>query len=323
MHSLSYATGESFGMLLEQRGRAYPGLAREVARHADRARTQLALTNDMVSATMMIAQLLLVHDEWENPWRFTFAVALSLGCKMVTEGFYTSDVSEQGSFGTDWDARTLTAGELAALRILIPGGSLGGNVQHFRDALMRVALNAPPPFKMTIDDGEPFNVLIVERSHPTTAMHRDFVLLTRPSATVVAVNTVEEAIAHLRTSERAGVQVQLVLTDFDLDPDGPDGERNPQLERMLVRPNGFDVVNELAVIDEAQIPRISFCFKPYVAMVTDMSQQLMAIAEQVGHDAGWPDQLLTPAGHVIGCNSLIPKPLTLEMVRVLVEGTVL
>jgi hypothetical protein len=273
MHSLSYATGESFGMLLEQRGRAYPGLAREVAWHADRARTQLALTNDMVSATIMcddllkalylrapsdrrspcrahrrIAQLLLVHDEWEYPWRFTFAVALSLGafaprlracvlrrtgltahrtvhcaphragCKMVTEGFYTSDVSEQGSFGTDWDARTLTAGELAALRILIPGGSLGGNVQHFRDALMRVALNAPPPFKMTIDDGEPFNVLIVERSHPTTAMHRDFVLLIRPSATVVAVNTVEEAIEHLRTSERAGVQVQLVLTDLDLDP---------------------------------------------------------------------------------------------------------
>jgi len=242
---------------------------------------------------------------------------------MVTEGFYTSDVSEQGSFGTDWDAGTLTAGELAALRILIPGGSLGGNVQHFRDALVRVALNAPPPFKMPIDDGEPFNVLIVERSHPTTAMHRDFVLLTRPSATVVAVNTVEEAIAHLRTSERAGVQVQLVLTDFDLDPDGPDGERNPQLERMLVRPNGFDVVNELAVIDEAQIPPIGFCFKPYVAMVTDMSQQLMAIAEQVAHDAGWPDQLLTPTGHVIGCNSLIPKPLTLEMVGVLVEGTVL
>ena len=136
---------------------------------------------------------------------------------MVTEGFYTSDVSEQGGFGTDWDTEMLTAGELAALDILIPGGALGGTVQHFRDGLIRVALDAPPPFQMPHDDGEPFNVLIVDCSHSTTATHRDLVLLTRPSATVVAVDTVEKAIAHLHTSEAAGVQVQLVLTYFGLD----------------------------------------------------------------------------------------------------------
>jgi len=267
--------------------------------------------------------LLLVHYDWNYPWRLTLAVALSLGCKMVTEGFYTSDVSEQGGFGTDWDTEMLTAGELAALDILIPGGALGGTVQHFRDGLIRVALDAPPPFQMPHDDGESFNVLIVDRSHSTTATHRDLVLLTRPSATVVAVDTVEKAIAHLHTSEAAGVQVQLVLTDFGLDSDGPNGDCNPQLERMLVRPNGFDIVTELAVIDEAQIPRIDFCFKPYVAMVTDMSQQLMAVAEEVGHDAGWPAHPLTPIGYINGCNTLIPKPLTLETVRVLVEGTIM
>jgi hypothetical protein len=139
---------------------------------------------------------------------------------MVTEGFYTSDVSEPERFGTDWDAETLTAGELAALRILfrspVPIGER--SVQHFRDGLIRVALDAPPPFQMPHDDSKAFNVLIVDHSHPTTAMHRYLVLLTRPSATVVAVNTVEEAIAQLRMSEKAGVQVHLVLTDFDLDP---------------------------------------------------------------------------------------------------------
>eukprot|EP00966_Prymnesium_polylepis_P203906 4723750-Prymnesium_polylepis.2 len=53
MHCLSYATGEAFAELLDQKGCAYPVLAREVSRHAYRARTQLALTNDMVVSTMM------------------------------------------------------------------------------------------------------------------------------------------------------------------------------------------------------------------------------------------------------------------------------
>ena len=136
----------------------------------------------------------------------------------MTDGLYASDVSELESFRTDWDTETLTAGELTALEVLIPSGCMGGSIQQFRDALIRVALDSPPPFQMPHDDGEPFNVLIVDRSHATTAAHRDLVLLTRPSATVVAVDTVENAIAHLRTSEAAGVQVQLILAEFDLDP---------------------------------------------------------------------------------------------------------
>eukprot|EP00966_Prymnesium_polylepis_P203905 4723750-Prymnesium_polylepis.1 len=137
---------------------------------------------------------------------------------MATEGFYTSDVSEPERFGTVWDAEMLIAGEQAALNTLYRSGSIVGIVKQFRDALIRVALNAPPPYQMPHDDGEPFNVLIVDRSHATTATQQDLVLLTRPSATVVAVDTVEKAIGHLSTSKAAGVQVQLTGFDFNPDP---------------------------------------------------------------------------------------------------------
>ena len=136
----------------------------------------------------------------------------------MTDGLCTSEVNELESFRTNWDTETLTTGELTALEVLIPSGCMGGSIPQFRDALIRAALDSSPPFQMPHDDGEPFNVLIVDRSHTTTAAHRDLVLLTRPSATVVAVDTVENAIAHLRKSEAAGMQVQLILADFDLDP---------------------------------------------------------------------------------------------------------
>lgn len=56
MQTLSLATGVAFARLLEQRGRAYPGLANEVAGLANHARRQLALTNDMISSTMMCGE---------------------------------------------------------------------------------------------------------------------------------------------------------------------------------------------------------------------------------------------------------------------------
>jgi len=141
------------------------------------------------------------------------------------------------------------------------------------------------------------------------------VLLNRPSATVTAVPMLDQAIEHLRASEAAGVQVHLVITEFDIDPIWIDDDYRPPLEQMLEGPNGFGIVGELARIDASPNPRIGFCYKPHVAMVTNMVEQLVAMANQ----AGW----WSPAGSVNGCNSLLPKPLTRESARVLVEGTIL
>jgi len=302
-HTLSVGTGLAVAELLGQ-----PELADEVAEFAQHARERLHLDNAAVSATMMVAQQLVTT--WSPHWRYAYAVAVSLGLKLVcNERPFLIDIVHH--LTDEFTLQQLLSGENAAVELTVELCDFGSMnmLYSFRTALINMVLEEAPPLPpFPVGGGsDPFHVLVVDCSADVCAQHRE-----RLSAYVSsshAVQSVEAAIAHLRERSEAGEQVHLVLLDFALDPDAA-GEVT--VAQALDGPNGFDICDNIAAETEV---RIDFCIKPFVAMVTERFEELQAHARQQGWYAH--DRSLR------GCQTLLPKPFTLSMARTLVEGTAL
>ena len=79
---------------------------------------------------------------------------------------------------------------------------------------------------------------------------------------------------------------------------------------MYDLPNGFHMASAL---DEAPpaVPH-DFRFKPFVAMVSNLAGAVATRAISSG--------TMNQDGSLLGCDALIAKPLTLDAMRVLLEG---
>lgn len=107
----------------------------EVARFLELHRTALQLENACLIAMMELVQPLLIT--MEHSWRLSMTLALIVGTKMTTEGFYTSDLLVCSAFNLS----TLLAGERFLLRSL--DWRVTSNLLSFRSALTHVALECP------------------------------------------------------------------------------------------------------------------------------------------------------------------------------------
>lgn len=103
-------------------------------------------------------------------------------------------------------------------------------------------------------------------------------------------------------------QVHLLLLDLNLSH--PDSE---QLNIIISQgPNGFDVASFLELADsDRTLPFKGFFYKPLIAMVTSYATEVELCMPQ------------NVDGSVNGCDLLLPKPLTADLARVLVEASLL
>ena len=193
------------------------------------------------------------------------------------------------------------------------GSTMWMRVEQFRNAMIHVALRYPQPLhqRPVVDDDEPFHVLIVDRSAATTRQHQAVLRDIRPSVRTHSCHTVVDAIRYLHACHTGGEQIHLVLLDVDL---GHPEARMP-LETMFTGPNGFDVATEITRMqDERPLPNIDFVFKPFVAMCTELHDDVMLHAEE--------HSLLMPDGSVHGCGAVMAKPFSHSHAHVLAEATV-
>ena len=138
MHDLSRATAVALARRL---GTALPDApVEEMAEYVEQCRVRLALDNAAVTAAMLFAQPLL--ESWAPHWKFAYTVAVVLGTKLTTEGFYTADVVEHVT--DEFSLDVLRDGEHVALEGFA-FGDLAGRLRQFRNALVHVALQEPLP----------------------------------------------------------------------------------------------------------------------------------------------------------------------------------
>ena len=290
------------------------------------------------------AQPLIVDTAPE--WRFPYTVALSLGecahtqypgprspaqnavqptllsalsgCKWAVDGFYTSDITTH--FTRQYDIEALLEYEHQAFARILEvheGGTMWTQVEQFLNAMIQVGLASaqpqplhPPP---AADDDESFHVLIVDRSAATTWQHQAMLRDIRPSTRTHSCHTVVDAIEYLRACHGGGDQIHLVLLDLVLDELDPNTEARAPLEQVLAGPNGFDLATEITRMHD--LPNIEFVCKPFVAMCTELHEDVMLHAEK--------HSLLMPDGSVKGCGAVLAKPFSPSHARVLAEATVL
>ena len=87
------------------------------------------------------------------------------------------------------------------------------------------------------------------------------------------------------------------------------GTAVPQILDILDQPNGFDIAAALELAESTDfVPPKDFRFKPLIAMVTGHAERLSNSVP------------IEPDGSVLGCDVLLPKPLTVDRMRVLIEG---
>jgi len=310
MHSHSIASGLAIARLVDNPDD--PHLAQEAADFVEHARTRLALDNSAVTCAMMFSQPLI--KMWVPHWKFAYTVGLAMGVKFTTEGFFLIDILEHVT--QEFTLECLKAGEALALE-LFDWTSMNQRCRDFRNALVSVALESPPSARRPVPNmptqfGPPpiEHVLIVDDSQIVRDLHEQLVLQIRPGAHVHCTESVADAVAYVQQSDERDDPVRLILLDLNLSL--PDAS-STRLEDIFGSPNGFDVAFAL---DEAEspdnAPAQDFRFKPFVAMVSYLAD---TVTEQ-----GMVDGMVKPDGSVRGCDALLPKPLTLDSLRVLIEG---
>jgi len=311
MHTHSLASGLAIARLLDDED-DNEGLAQEAAEYVEHARVKLALDNAAITTGMMFAQPLI--KMWAPHWKFAYTVGLVVGVKYTTEGFYLADIIDHVT--QEFTLECLKAGESLAVELFDWNG-MHQRCRDFRNALVSVALEAPPsarrpPARMPLQFGAPEleHVLIVDDSPIVCEMHRTLVLQIRPDARVHTVQSVGEASEYMRQQHAAEAPVHLILLDLNLA--GSD-EQNFTLDEVFSVPNGFDVASD---IDESHSPEhhtpTGFAYKPFIAMVSYLANN---VTERAIHDG-----TMNKDGSVRGCDVLLPKPLSIDSMRVLIEG---
>jgi len=288
-----------------------PVTAAEISEYVELARVRLQLDNAAVTAAMMFAQPLL--EIWDPHWKFAYTVALSLGAKYTTEGFFVIDIINH--LTNEFSLEALKEGERVAL-YNYDWNTMHRRVRVFRNALVNVSLETPmapaanhtPPPTQPDDFG--LHVLILDDSPMVCELHEHMVRTIRPDARIRTCQTVEAAHAYLQQCEERQDYVTLTLLDFHLAAPGEEPQQ-PALtfQQIVEQVNGFHVAD---AIDQADAPGrpapLDFRYKPLVAIISSHADQI-AVHQPVDAD-----------GIMTGCDVLLPKPVNVDLMRVLVEG---
>ena len=122
--------------------------------------------------------------------QFTYTIAVVLGAKMMLDGFFLADIFNHVT--QEFPLTSLAEGEKQALEAF-QWGDMNRRVTQFRNALLNVALEAPPPHDdetngvLALAANEPeLHVLIVDDSAVELEMHTALVRNVRPTARIHA-----------------------------------------------------------------------------------------------------------------------------------------
>ena len=118
-----------------------------------------------MAAAMMFAQPLFI--QWAPNWKYAYTVGVSLGSKLVLEGFYLTDLTDHVDSGFTF--KQLADGERDAL-LRFNWSQLTSRLAAFRAALVTVALQEriPPQMPRQLGSsphgGELLHVLVADAS---------------------------------------------------------------------------------------------------------------------------------------------------------------
>ena len=82
--------------------------------------------------------------------------------------------------------------------------------------------------------------------------------------------------------------------------------------QVLGEPNGFDVSESLEHDKRSLVVHNDFRFKPFVALVSDLTERIKARSLERGD--------VSADGSLRGCDALLPKPLTIDSLSALIDG---
>jgi len=303
------ATGVAIDRVMKRLDEAVPADVQEIADYVELARVRLQLDNAAITAAMMFVQPLI--DIWHPHWKFAYTVAISLGAKYTTEGFYIIDIINH--LTNEFSLEALKHGERVAVKIY-DWNSMNRRTRIFRNALLNVSLETPitppaeDPTPLMQPDDPGIHVLIVDDSLMICQLHEHLVHTIRPDARIHTCRTADEANAYLQLCEQRHDYVTLTLLDFHLG----NGQEQPQLtfQQIVQQVNGFHVADTLSQADATHLPPPrDFRYKPLVAVISSHADQIAA------------HQPVDADGEMVGCDVLVPKPLNVNLMRVLVEGS--
>jgi len=309
MHTTSIATAIAIERLLDD---PPAGLRAEAIEYVELARNNLALDNASITAGIMFAQPLI--KMWQPHWKFAYTVGLAVGIKYTTEGFYIGDIVEH--LTSEFPLDCLLEGEAIAITVF-DWSQMHQRLRNFRNALVNVALD--PAGGVAGSAGHPpeappngMHVLIVDDSQLVLDVHRSLIEFLSPEARIHTCLTTADAIAYIHQQNVSGHFIHLILLDLNLSlPDyDPVTGLPPTLAQINAVTNGFTLATHLDA-PLAQVP-IDFRFKPLVAMISNLGQTLT--------DASIENGDMQQDGSCRGCDTVIPKPLSLQSMRVLLES---
>ena len=118
---------------------------------------------------------------------------------------------------------------------------------------------------------------------------------------------VSSAVEYWKDCNAKDDQIHLVLLDFNLNH----SDSEPLSTVIFAGSNGFDVASTLELAEsDRSAPLKNFCYKPLIAMITSYADEM---------DQEMPRNV---DGSVNGCDVLLPKPMSANWARVLVEACV-
>ena len=197
------ATGVAIDRLMMHQNEQVPADVQEIADYVELARVRLQLDNAAITAAMMFMQPLM--DIWHPHWKFAYTVAISLGAKYTTEGFYIIDIINH--LTNEFSLAALKQGERIAVSTY-DWNSMNRRTRIFRNALVNVSLETPmtPPEQDPSPPMQPddpgIHVLIVDDSLMICQLHEHLVRTIRPDA---RIHTCQTCAAHLAHPDRPAV----------------------------------------------------------------------------------------------------------------------
>ena len=184
------ATGVAIDRLMMHQNEQVPADVQEIADYVELARVRLQLDNAAITAAMMFMQPLM--DIWHPHWKFAYTVAISLGAKYTTEGFYIIDIINH--LTNEFSLAALKQGERIAVSTY-DWNSMNRRTRIFRNALVNVSLETPmtPPEQDPSPPMQPddpgIHVLIVDDSLMICQLHEHLVRTIRPDARIHTCRT--------------------------------------------------------------------------------------------------------------------------------------
>lgn len=312
LHSMSYASATAVARLLTREGvQVSRELFTSIGAFIEKARLNLCLENSALSACIMFVQPLM--QVWKQNWKFALTVALSLGTKFVTEGFFLSDITER--LTDEFSVTQLRYGESKALE-MYDWGWMRERLRSFRNALVTVALEQASSKHVYVPSScheeSVLHVLLVDDDKLICKVHKEYVLSVQPNARIKVCTGAEKATRYWDKCVQRNDLVHLVLLDFNLtDTTCNLSSLRTQtwMEAIMTNTNGLNVSDALGRIDsDTYEPPKSLVFKPLIVLITAHAAELLTVVP--AHDDA----------PIKSCDIVIPKPLSREMTCVLVES---